>query len=91
MIVTMPTPIKHPAMMKNIRLFGYAAIAIRPTVKINVPIAMILREPVESRIFPRIGAATAFAPKIGISIKLANWSLRPIERITRDGMKIADE
>ena len=30
---------------------------------INVPIAIILREPVESRILPSIGDATAFAPE----------------------------
>ena len=48
-------------------------------------------EPVESRIFPKIGAATAFAPKIGISIRLANWSFNPIDRITKEGMNITEE
>ena len=77
--------------MNNMKLFGYAAMAIKPIANMNVPIAMSLREPVESRIFPRIGAATAFAPKIGISIRLATWSFNPIERITSDGMKITEE
>ena len=77
--------------MNNMKLSGYAAIAMRPNAIINVPIAMILREPVESRIFPKIGAATALAPNIGISIRLASWSFKPIDNITRDGMKIADE
>ena len=67
------------------------AIAIKPNANRRVPISIILREPTESRILPRIGAATAFAPKIGISIRLASWSFSPIERITSEGMNIADE
>ena len=90
-IVTIPMPIRQPAIIKNIILFGYIAMAISPAVIINVPIIMSFREPVESRNLPRIGAATALAPKIGISIRLASWSLNPIERITRDGMNITDE
>ena len=91
MIVTIPVPIKQPATINNKKLLGYIAIAIRTNVKINVPTAIILREPAESRILPSIGAATALAPKIGMSIRLANCSFRPIERITSDGMNIADE
>ena len=37
------------------------------------------------------GCGNAFEPNIGISSRLAIWSLKPIERITSEGMKITAE
>jgi len=87
---------KHTNKLQNIiinsmKLLGCMAITVKPIDSISVPAAIIMRDPTESRILPSIGAATALAPKIGISIRLAIWSFNPMERITKDGTNITEE
>ena len=56
---------------------------INPMVNSNVPIAIILRDPVESKILPKTGAATVLAPKLELTLNLHAGHLNPLKELLK--------